>query len=168
MKKLEDFMRDNRDDFDSRLPSPDLWDKIESQLEKEEKKSRKISFWKVSAAVAAVLVLAFVGTFMLQSENPYQNYANVADPELRNLLETEAYYSEKVSNQMNEINKCYHIFPELKNDIESDLNELDDMYDELKNDLNENLYNREVIEAMIQNNRLRLKMVDRVLEQINC
>ena len=34
MKRLEDFMHENRDDFDSKLPSPDLWDKIESNLEK--------------------------------------------------------------------------------------------------------------------------------------
>lgn len=168
MKKLEDFMRDNRDDFDSRLPSTDLWDKIETRLEKEEKKTRKISLWKISAAVAAVLVLAMVGTFLLNNQNNYQEYANISDPQLKELLETEAYYSEKVSIQLNEINKCYEIFPDLKSDIESDLNELDNMYNELKNDLNENLYNREVIEAMIQNNRLRLKMVDRVLDQINC
>ena len=168
MKKLEDFMRENRDDFDSKLPSIDLWDKIESKLEKEKKKTRTLNIWKVSAAVAAVLVLALIGTFMLNSQDSYQKYANVSDPELKELLETEAYYSEKVSFQLNEINKCYKIFPELKSDIESDLNELDNMYKELESDLNENFYNREVIEAMIQNNRLRLEMVDRVLNQINC
>jgi hypothetical protein len=53
-------------------------------------------------------------------------------------------------------------------DIENDLNELDTMYRELEKDLDDNLYNREVIEAMIQNNRFRLEMVDRVLNQINC
>lgn len=168
MKKLEDFMRENRDDFDLRLPSPDVWDKIESKLDTQKKKTRTLTLWKVSVAVAAVLVLALIGTFMLNNQDPYQRYANVSDPVLLELLETEAFYAKKVSSQMNEINKCYKIFPELKNDIETDLNELDDMYEELENDLNDNFYNREVIEAMIQNNRLRLEMVDRVLDQINC
>lgn len=167
MKKLEDFMRDHRDEFDSKLPSPDLWGKIESKLEK--KKTRKISIWKVSASIAAVMVLAIIGSFILNSQqNELNSYANISDPELLELLETEDYYSKKVSSQMNEIHKCYDIYPELKYDIESDLNELDNMYKELKNDLNDNFYNREVIEAMIQNNRLRLEMVDRVLNQINC
>ncbi|MDA3928555.1 MAG: hypothetical protein PF541_06310 [Prolixibacteraceae bacterium] len=166
MKKLENFMREHRDDFDSKLPSLDMWDKIETELEK--KKGRKISLWKVSVAVAAVLVLAVIGTFMLNTKTSYNKYANVSDPELRELLETEAFYARKVSYQMNEINKCYQVFPELKNDIETDLDELNSMYKELENDLNDNFYNREVIEAMIQNNRLKLEMVDRVLNQINC
>lgn len=168
MKKLEDFMRSNRDEFDSHLPSPHLWEQIESKLDKTAPRKHN-AFWKISAAIAAILVLAFVGTFLLNpQQSGLQKYAGISDPELINLLETEAYYSKKVSTQMKEIHKCYHIYPELKMDIESDLNELDHMYKELENDLNDNLYNREVIEAMIQNNRPRLEMVDRVLDQINC
>jgi hypothetical protein len=167
MRKLEDFMRDNRDDFDSELPSSELWDKIESNLEKRGKGKHK--FLKIASAVAAVLILAIIGTYMLkpQSDN-YNRYANITDPELKNLLETEAFYAQKVSSKVGEIQKCYKIHPELKMDIENDLNELDNMYHSLEKDLNDNLYNREVIEAMIQNNRFRLEMVDRVLNQINC
>jgi hypothetical protein len=166
MRKLEDFMRDNRDDFDSELPSLDLWDKIESKLEKKEKGKHK--FLKIASAVAAVLILAIVGTFMLKPQPEINRYANISDPELKNLLETEAFYAQKVSLKVGEIQKCYKIHPELKMDIENDLNELDTMYRELEKDLDDNLYNREVIEAMIQNNRFRLEMVDRVLNQINC
>lgn len=168
MKKLEDFMHEHRDEFDSKLPSLELWDKIESKLEEEKKHVRKINLWRISGAVAAVLVLALIGTFMLNKTTTHDKYANVSDPELKELLETEAYYAKKVSYQMKEINKCYQIYPELKSDIENDLNELDDMYQELENDLKDDFYNREVIEAMIQNNRLKLEMVDRVLDQINC
>ena len=168
MKKLEDFMHEHRDEFDSKLPSLDLWDKIESKLEEEKKHVRKIHIWRISSAVAAVLVLALLSTFMLNRSNTHDKYANVSDPELKELLETEAYYAKKVSFQMKEINKCYKIHPELKNDIENDLDELDNMYQQLENDLKDDFYNREVIEAMIQNNRLKLKMVDRVLDQINC
>ncbi|MFA9390020.1 MAG: hypothetical protein ACERKD_09450 [Prolixibacteraceae bacterium] len=168
MKKLEDFIRNHQDDFDSKLPSFDMWDKIESKLEKEKKHVHRINFWKFSSAAAAVLVLAIISTFLLNTTMSHKKYANVSDPALKELLETEAYYSEKVSYQMKEIDKCYLVHPELKNDIENDLNELDNMYEELENDLNDDFYNREVIEAMIQNNRLRLEMVDRVLKQINC
>jgi hypothetical protein len=167
MKKLEDFMRDNRDDFDSELPSPDLWKGIESKLVKKDK--GKYRFLKIASAVAAVLILAIIGTFMLKPEsNNYRKFAGVNDPEIKNLLETEAFYAQKVSSKINEIQKCYKIYPALKMDIENDLNDLDKMYRELEKDLNDNLYNREVIEAMIQNNRFRLEMVDRVLSQINC
>ncbi len=167
MKKLEDFIHEHRDEFDAQLPSLDMWDKIEGQLEK--KKGRTINLWKVSVAVAAVLVIAFLGTFLLKNqEGELNRFANVSDPQMKELLETEAYYASQVSSKMNEINNCYKIFPELKGDIETDLNELDTMYKELEKDLNDNFYNKEVIEAMIQNNRLKLEMVDRVLNQINC
>ncbi|HPR31355.1 MAG TPA: hypothetical protein PLK12_04630 [Prolixibacteraceae bacterium] len=167
MKKLEDFVRSHRDDFDLQLPSLDTWDKIEAKMAKEERGKFKI--WKVSAAVAAVLVLALAGTFLLnQRDNNKIRYADIQDPVMKNLLETEAFYAKEVSEKINEIRKCYHIYPELKMDIEDDLLELDQMYQELQHDLNDNFYNREVIEAMIQNNRLRLEMVDRVLDQINC
>ena len=58
--------------------------------------------------------------------------------------------------------------PELKAQIEGDLNELETMYMSLKSDLKDNVSNKEVIEAMIENNRNRMKLVDDVLEQINC
>ncbi|MBV5348589.1 hypothetical protein JZU61_02865, partial [bacterium] len=64
--------------------------------------------------------------------------------------------------------KCYKVYPELKMEIEGDLNELESMYLSLKSDLKENISNKEVIEAMIENNRNRMKLVDDVLEQINC
>lgn len=166
MRKLEDFMRDNRDDFDSELPSFDMWEKIESKLEKNKK--GKYKFLKIASAIAAVLILAIVGTYMLKPQSESNRYANISDPELKNLLETEAFYAQKVSSKVGEIQKCYKVHPELKMDIENDLNELDTMYRELEKDLDDNLYNREVIEAMIQNNRFRLEMVDRVLNQINC
>lgn len=169
MRKLEDFMREHRDEFDSMLPPLKGWEQIEAKLDAGKKgKIRKINFWKLSASVAAVLVLAFISTFMINTSETHRKYANVSDPELRELLETEYYYAKEVSYQMKAIDKCYEIYPELKNDIQNDLDELSDMYRELEKDLNENIYNREVIEAMIQNNRLKLETVNRVLNQINC
>jgi hypothetical protein len=167
MKKLEDFTRDHRDEFDFQLPSSNLWDKIEGQLEKKEEGKHK--FLKIAVAVAAVFLIALVGAFMFNRQSDdFRKYASVSDPEVKNLLETEAFYAKKVSLKVNEIQKCYKVYPELKVDLENDLNQLDNMYKDLEIDLKDNLYNREVIEAMIQNNRLRLEMVDRVLNQINC
>ena len=56
----------------------------------------------------------------------------------------------------------------MKEEVEMDLNELEEMYNVLKTDLRENISNKMVIEAMIENNRFRLKLVDDVLDQIKC
>lgn len=167
MKKLENFIHEHRDEFDAKLPSPELWARIESSIEQPAKK--KLSFLKIASSIAAVLAIAILLTFMFTSDRKtLKQYTKISDPEIVQLLETEAYYAREVSAQMSEINRCYEIYPSLKNDIEMDLNELDTMYKALEEDLNDNLYNREVIEAMIQNNRTKLKMVNRVLTQIQC
>jgi hypothetical protein len=167
MKQLEDFVNENRDSFDTELPSDKLWGEIEQKLDA---KTRNPFYNKrILWAVAAILVMALISTFMLEkNEKRIESIGQAIDPEMQELFETEAYYSSMVSGKMSEIEKCYLVYPELKSDIESDLKELDTMYRELKNDLNDNLYTREVIEAMIQNNRIRLELVNRVLNQINC
>lgn len=179
MKRLEDFVVENSDDFNDEMPSPDMWERIEARLESETlPQSKQISenthkhrFLKVAMSIAAVMLVALVTTFFVvinnANRNPMDNYS-LADAEIRELIETENYYSAEVMGKMNEIEKCYNIYPELKADIEADMQELESMYSELRKDLKDNLYSREVIEAMIQNNRLRLELVDRVLGQINC
>ncbi|MGY0039454.1 hypothetical protein [Pedobacter sp. NJ-S-72] len=39
--KLEDFIRDNKREFDTDRPSMGLWDKIEAELDKKEKQKKK-------------------------------------------------------------------------------------------------------------------------------
>jgi len=87
---------------------------------------------------------------------------------MRELIEAETFYAQQVNGKLKEIRKCYYTFPELKEEIETDLIELEEMYNILKVDLKENVSKKAVIEAMIENNRFRLKLVDQVLEQINC
>jgi len=122
--------------------------------------------------IAAVVVLALaIPTAIYQVNFLEQKQAAKAvqvDPEVQELIEAEAFYAQEVSGKLAEIQKCYKVYPELKMEIEGDLNELESMYISLKSDLNENISNKEVIEAMIENNRNRMKLVDDVLEQINC
>ena len=121
--------------------------------------------------IAVVVVIVIVTAALLVKNDilPTGKYAGVSDdPELRELIEAESYYANQVDSKLKEIQKCYYTFPELKQEIEGDLTELEQMYNVLKSDLRENVSNKMVIEAMIENNRYRLKLVDDVLEQINC
>lgn len=163
---LEDFVRANRDDFDFREPSPGLWDRIAGQ----EPAKKVVPLRKYFYRAAVLLAVVSLGSALLWQSGvlfPGQMVKN-ADPELIELMETEAYYSTQVDMKLKEIRKCYYTYPELEDEIETDLNELEDMYKVLKTDLRENISNRSVIEAMIENNRYRLKLCDDVLEQINC
>lgn len=165
--RLEDFIKANREEFDQLEPSDKVWEKIS----KSTRKTRKVSFAQYFMRIAAVLLIAIVFSAILIKTNVFSPSGlalkNV-DPELQELIEAEAFYASQVNDKLEEIRKCYDIYPELKEEVESDLNELQEMYNTLKTDLNDNISKKAVIEAMIENNRYRLKMVDQVLVQINC
>ena len=171
MKKdrLESFVNDNRQGFDNLEPSDKAWEAISARLnEQPVKRVRKFTWLKVAAMVAVVAVSSAIVYQGLLSDHQQAARAVELDPEVQELIEAEAFYAQEVSGKMTEIQNCYKVNPELKSEIEGDLNELESMYRSLKNDLKDNISNKEVIEAMIENNRNRMKLVDEVLEQINC
>ncbi|MDX1284918.1 MAG: hypothetical protein R3182_07900 [Draconibacterium sp.] len=165
--RLEEFVKANRDEFDYREPSPEVWGKISTNTKKTKVVSMKSYFIRVAAVVAVVAISSvLVSQSNILSTSKFAR--NISDPEIRELIEAEAFYSHQVDAKLKEIQKCYYTFPELKDEIEGDLTELEDMYKVLKTDLEDNISNKSVIEAMIENNRFRLKLCDDVLEQIKC
>lgn len=171
MKKdrLEEFVHNHRDEFDFMSPSPELWGRISEAG----KTKKKIDWFQARwMKVAAVVVVVFCTSLMVyQSFGPMSGNARRAaliDPEIRTLLEAEAFYAQQVNGKLEEIRKCYEMVPELQLEVEGDLQELETMYNELKKDLKDNMSNKNVIEAMIENNRYRLQVVDDVLAQIKC
>ncbi len=165
--RLEEFVKANREEFDGLEPSKNVWENIS----KNTGRHKPIRLNRMFLRIAAVFVFVIVSSVILLKSN-ILNPGNIAqnnnDPELRELIEAEAYYAQQVDGRLKEIQKCYYTNPELKQEIETDLNELQDMYNTLKLDLKENISQKMVIEAMIENNRIRLKLVDDVLEQIKC
>lgn len=163
--RLEEFIKENREAFDQYEPSDKVWEQISKS------KTKTVIFTNWFLRVAAVLAVVAIFTVTITKTDIF-NFGEIAqqsdDPELRELIEAEAFYASQVNEKMDEIRKCYVAYPDIKEDVEMDLNELQQMYNELKTDLKENVSKKTVIEAMIENNRYRLKMVDEVLDQINC
>ncbi len=167
--RLESFVNENRHEFDRMEPSDEMWNAISNKLNEEPKHRIRRFSWRKIAAVAFILVMLPAIIYQLKfAEHKQSANAVQIDPDVQELIEAEAYYAQEVSGKLAEIQKCYQVHPEIKLEIEGDLNELEVMYHSLKNDLKENISNKEVIEAMIENNRYRMKLVDDVLEQINC
>jgi len=167
--RLESFVNENRHEFDRMEPSDEIWKSISKRLEEQNKPRVRHFSWVRVAAVIAVLIAIPAIIYQVRNSVQIQTAKAVQiDPQVQELIEAEAYYSQEVSGKLAKIQKCYKIYPELKGEVEGDLNELEKMYHSLQSDLKENISNKEVIEAMIENNRNRLKLVDEVLEQINC
>ena len=167
--RLEEFVNENRHEFDRMEPSDKMWESISQRMEEKSKqKIRRMSWMKIAVAIAIIIGIPAIVYQLRFSHQGQTAKAAQLDPDVQELMEAEAFYAQEVSGKLVEIQKCYKIYPELKGEIEGDLNELEAMYISLKKDLKENISNKEVIEAMIDNNRNRMKLVDDVLEQINC
>ena len=167
--RLESFVNENRHEFDSMEPSDNIWESISNRLDKKpNRRIHRFKWIKVAATIAVILTVPAIVYQFWQVKQRETAKAIQVDPDVQELIEAESFYAQEVSGKMAEIQKCYKVYPELKGEIEGDLKELDTMYRSLKSDLKENISNKEVIEAMIENNRIRMKLVDDVLKQINC
>ncbi|MCL3781766.1 hypothetical protein EMN47_15375 [Prolixibacteraceae bacterium JC049] len=165
-ERLEQFILKHRDEMDCFEPSDKVWEQIAN-----DKPVRKLwhKSWMWRAAVVLLLVGVGSGVYLGLLRNDYGGLkGKVSDAQLNELIETEAFYAQKVSQSMVEIKKCSKMNPDLTSEVEDDLKELTTYYRELKRDLKENIANKEVIEAMIQNHRYRLKIVEVVLAQMDC
>ena len=162
--RLEEFIKANRESFDLHEPDPSLWLRISPENQKLDKQKRRMIWLRYAAAIAIIFAGFSAGTY-------YLRHGSAGDKSLqselaREIYETENYYNQLVTEKYKEL-KAY-----LVNDQEthemllSDMEELDQIYNDLKKDLNDDVSNPEVIEAMIQNYRIKLDILEDLLSQL--
>jgi predicted phage-related endonuclease len=199
--RIEDFIRDHREEFDSFEPSPEIWDRV---------KKREPFRWQRIAIPAAAAVTLLLGSWYLFSYlNSGKQYvaqlsntesiitteirpaseplAEIVTGELKvqnnttnhlratpankdviypELAEVENYYRSIIYQKENEL---YHLTGnsnDIKTDLSAEFKELDKAMRELKEDLKENVDNEQVIEAMIQNYRVKVEILENILNQV--
>ena len=157
---LEKFITSNRDAFDLYEPSPEIWKRIEKSVHKKSITLRVV-LWR-----AAAVILIFGASFVFQRYLQMVKKPEISKIEIPELQEAEIYYTTMVSSKLNEIEPLLKEHPGMEKEIMKDLSELDVMYSDLKKDLVDNVANQEVIEAMIQNYRMRLDILEDVLNEL--
>jgi len=161
--RLEDFVRANRESFDTLEPDPSIWLRINPENSGLRQK-RRITWLRYAAAVAVIFAGFTAGTYYLKTGGHQQkNFGSTLSEEG---METEAYYSNLVNEKQKELEIYLANDRETKEMLKSDMNELDSIYADLKNDLNDDVSNPEVIEAMIQNYRIKLEILEDLLSQL--
>ena len=168
--RLEDFVRDNRKDFDIFEARPELWEGIEKKVV-----HKKVIRWRLYISRAAAVAAIFIASFLVQHyffggrTNPKGAVSNV-DINIPELKEAEVYYTGMINEKMQEVKPLLKEYPSMQKELDTDFYELDSVYYSLKNDLKDNVANHEVIEAMIQNYRMKISILEdmlRFLEQQN-
>jgi hypothetical protein len=165
--RLEQFISDNRGQFDLYEPDDRLWAGIESGIR--QKKTLRIG-WKGLLWRAAVVVLIFGASFLLQ-EYLHQRRGMISEREQTKILreipeleEADIYYTGLLDEKLRLLEPLISEHPELGVSLNQDLSELDSIYLELHKDLRDNIANDEVVEAMIQNYVLKIQILEDLLK----
>ncbi|MBL4710561.1 MAG: hypothetical protein JKY48_19205 [Flavobacteriales bacterium] len=164
----KEFIDENKVELNQRKPK-DLWNSIEEKLDPVEKKSPKlVPLWKVYRLAAILIVALTAGYFLMnrelvdtpvtadtqKQETQEQGYSS-------EFVEAENYYAAEIDQKMNEL-------VELIDDetLIEEIKELRKEFDHLKLEMGDQVNDQRIIEALIQNYRLRLNLLKEMLDQI--
>ena len=168
--KFEKFIADNRDEFDFREPDPRIWAKIENRTG-----AKKKPGWRLILQRAALVAVIFSASYAvnelihrLRSGDVRSLNSQEAGIEstIPGLKETEAYYASLVNQKLDELKPIIANCPSLEEELNFDMTELDSVYADLKRDLKDNMANQAVIEAIIDNYRLKISILEDLLSEI--
>lgn len=168
--KLEKFVIDHRDEFDNLEPNPAIWDKIQ----KKQPKKIALNWTNILVRVAAVIVI-FISSYyfhdFMANRSPDKNLASETtltegSEQYHELIEAEVYYTSMIDSKKEEIFMLAASKPQLREELNNELVDLDEDFRKLKEDLKDNADNEEVIIAMIQNYRLKLRILEETLAQL--
>ncbi|MCU0378844.1 MAG: hypothetical protein MUC78_11370 [Bacteroidales bacterium] len=156
MDKLENHIKSVRGSMDIHDPDPGLWSRIEKDLPGKRHHLRTI-LWRA----AVVIIVAGAGlTLTLRS---FESSVAKNNPEMKLVRETDMYYSNLISTLYEEAEPMLTTNPEIRSELTFGMNELDSLSKQIRNDLQDKVANREVIEALIHNYRLRIELLEDML-----
>jgi hypothetical protein len=180
--RLEDFIKDNREAFDSEEPKPQLWRDLQSQVAENKKDDRVLHLnflrWTAAAAVVIMIVGAFYMLFNKDITAPSltRNSPTTVTPdevlsELNPTYAKEVYhFTQLIELKQSELRQIEKEHPELYQRFVRDINKLDSSYQSLKTELPKNANRELLLEAMIQNLRLQTELLNQqlsVIKQLN-
>jgi len=131
------------------------------------KKVKVIPIGKSLSFKIAVGFAVIVGLFVLI---PFFQYLN---PEERNVVishelrDTNSYYQSLVSHQVELVKNHPELTTEDKREFLSFMDALDEEYEVLRSELKNNLDNDRIFEAIVENYKKRIEIIENFLRQIN-
>lgn len=166
---IEDFIQNNRSDFDDLVPEERVWNQIENEVSRKQDNSTGW-LWKAAAIV-----------FFCSSVFLYLNSQNITDADNTNLLsssedkqlnteleQVEAFYIEMISAKRSLITS----FQDGKDSefagggFEEDLQKLDAMYEVLKKEFGSDP-SKEVVDALVLNLLVRIDILNKKLAELD-
>ena len=164
--KLENFVSSNREKFDFLDPDPRIWE----QINKSKKTIRmRGMLWKVAAILIVLMIYPFYNLVLNKQSNfkISPSSGNNVVQKIPELQEADAYYTSYINDQMQQMRVVLEDEPDMMTELEKDMQNLENIYDDLLEDLNDNIDNKEVVEALIQNYHMKVKILEELLNYIS-
>jgi anti-sigma-K factor RskA len=168
-KRLEDFIKMNKEEFDDLEPSVDLWSKIEkhlpaegSAMNKREAKTFSLNFvLKVAASVIVVMGIIF-GLYLHHEKRERVNYASINPVYAKQRIQ----YTSMVQSKRKELKSISKTDPELYKEFSAEIAQMDSTYKRLNHDLANSPNQERVLRAMIRNLQIQTEVLNQQLEVI--
>ena len=171
---LKDFVSQTRKDFDRHRPDKNLWSRINDRVENEQTTAYKPGspgMWRKLAAAIIILFALYGGTSLVYDLIPEKNQqqtaiAPIQNGQLKELYEVKTYYSSQINNKVNQLEEYCGQYPDICKEMSEEINSMNAELSGLKKDLRDNADNKEVLEAMIRNYRIKLQIMENLLENV--
>jgi len=172
-KRLEDFIKTNRDEFDDLEPSADLWARIEKHLPEQEgvlKKQRTKTFslgfvLRVAATVIVVMCIGFA-VYLRKEKRTGVDLAAINPV----YAEQQLQYTSLIESKRAELKTFSKSDPQLYKEFSAEIAKMDSTYKKLNNDLAGSPNQERVLHAMIRNLQIQTQVLNQqlsVIEQFN-
>ena len=169
--QLENFIKDNREEFDSADMKID-WEKIRRGMTQKKTKGTRWLWWAAAASIA--LFITAVIYFDNRDRNPAETAIQPVDlpsKELTDQVDPDYtiqmdHFASLIKMKQNELQKTRKSQPDLYRQFLQDNNRIDSSYNYLKSKLTANPNKEILLDAMIQNLQLKIDILNRQLQII--
>jgi hypothetical protein len=172
-KRLEDFIKANKEEFDELEPKASLWLNIEERLPDEfidaprQKKTFSLGFvLKVAASIIVVMGISFVLYLRSEKSNTGVNLAAI-NPQY---AKEQVHYSKLISNRLSQLKTLSKSDPDLYVEFAAGIAEMDSTYKKLDKELPNSPNKEAVLYAMIRNLKMQAEAINQqlmIIEQYN-
>ncbi len=174
--RLERFVRDNQEDFDSYEPSKALWKKIETEVAKQQPAGKRLNGkvvkfggarWGISIA-AGIAILLTVGYGVVSYMSLPDSITDLSLPSAykstygKELVQ----FTTLVEEKREELKALESADPQLYHQFDVELQALDKSYQSLKNELPQNPNPEDLLKAMVQNLSMQIDLLNQQLQII--
>jgi hypothetical protein len=159
---LERYISANRKRFDRYTPP----DSLRRRVFRSSRDGRRFIVRRQLMMAASLLLLAAIPSLFIAGNRMAVLKSPSISGSSPELTEVKIYYEDMMASVFSKAGDLFTAYPGLENEVKADLDELDEIGSDLLNDLKDNIDNREVVEALIRNYRIRIQLLEDLLSSL--